>query len=158
MLLCDACDKGFHMECLGIPRLPSDNHGELWLCDECRHAGLRINVDLPNGKTRYSTTNHDATILVKKPNGSVKLKTDNGEEYTDVLLDKLRWHAFHSSTTSFRLPDMQTTSSDSIAATCIMASMDLVQLTNADMFDRPPKSIKEALAPDNKLRATARLL
>ena len=37
MVLCDVCDKGYHIECLGLDAVPKDD----WICMECENAGCR---------------------------------------------------------------------------------------------------------------------
>lgn len=37
MLLCDRCDKGFHMRCLNPPLKKKPEEGKLWLCNLCEN-------------------------------------------------------------------------------------------------------------------------
>ena len=40
MLICDGCDKYYHRKCLELSHMP----GEQWLCDNCIHKGLRLEI------------------------------------------------------------------------------------------------------------------
>ena len=48
MLLCDGCDKGFHIGCLGMSSLPPKSHG--WLCESCLSPGQRLAKYWPSDK------------------------------------------------------------------------------------------------------------
>ena len=142
MLLCDACEQAFHIHCLGGTSLPSTKVNQLWFCRKCRKVGMRIQVELPDaGRTRSGSRWCDAVILAAKPDGSCKLRDDVTQVvHDDIYLDTLKWYA------------RETPATTSAMHAAIIASVTKVELTEAQMYDKPPRNATEALNESNALR------
>ena len=141
MLLCDVCEKGYHWTCLGAPGMPSEpDENQLWVCPHCRCAGAQIRIRDTEARTRQPRY-RDATILIPghlRPDGACKIRWDDTQSEPELVqLDELQWHAVEGS-------DSHCT------ASAIVASA--VELSDELLYDRPPKTAREALSPDNKLR------
>ena len=144
MLLCDSCGDACHYTCLGASQLPSDA-SQMWFCWGCRRPGMRIQVALPDddARTRSRVRWCWATILAARRDGSCKLREDSGREHMRVLLDELQWH-----------PEGKSAAQSTIHAAIVATVAELAdtELTDAELYSKPPKSAKEALSPSNKLR------
>ena len=141
MLLCDVCGEGFHWWCLGAPGMPSEPGDDtLWVCPFCRCAGARIRIRDTEARTRQPKF-RDATILIPgrlRHDGACKIQwNDAPSEPEFVQLDELQWHAIADE-------DPDSTTAAIVASAAV--------LSDEMLYDRPPKSAREALSPDNKLR------
>ena len=103
MLLCDNCDKGFHIRCIGMSRLPAKEHG--WLCNACITPQTRVSV-FRNTDKQW----HNGTITMQYPNdGGHDIEYDDGAREHANLCHR-RWrpiyeqvhavHALYASITS----------------------------------------------------------
>ena len=121
-----------------MPSEPDKN--QLWVCPHCRCAGAQIRIRDTEARTRQPRY-RDATILIPghlRPDGACKIRWDDTQSEPELVqLDELQWHAVEGS-------DSHCT------ASAIVASA--VELSDELLYDRPPKTAREALSPDNKLR------
>lgn len=81
MLFCDACDKGFHMECLNPPM--SEKPSGKWVCNRCfAEQGTRVTSDgnapsLPtpaDSPTQFDSTPAPPNGEIKRPKSSIPSK------------------------------------------------------------------------------------
>ena len=80
MLICDACEKGFHKRCIGMTRMPAKNHG--WLCHACLQPGMRISKFWTSDKAW-----HDGTVTMQHADESLgtDVQYDDGtREHTNL--------------------------------------------------------------------------
>ena len=85
MLICDACDKGYHIKCIGMSRLPAAEHG--WMCHECIKPPMRISVYRPATKDWHNGT---ITMQYASLHGGSDIEYDDGaREHAD--LNYRRW-------------------------------------------------------------------
>ena len=91
MLLCDNCDKGYHMKCIGMSRLPAKAHG--WLCNSCLTPQTRVSVYRNTDKSW-----NDGTITMQYPHdGGHDIEYDDGcREHAN--LNYRRWRPIYEST------------------------------------------------------------
>ena len=102
---------------------------------------MRIRVALPDAhaRTRSRVRWCEAVILAARKDGSCRIREEESEqEHERVPLDKLEWHPVGES------------AAQSTIHAAIVASV--AELSDADIFDKPPRSAKEALSPSNRLR------
>ena len=91
MLLCDNCDRGYHMRCIGMSKLPAKSHG--WLCNTCLTPQTRISVFRNTDKVW-----HDGTITMQYPNdGGHDIEYDDGcREHAN--LNHRKWKPVYEAT------------------------------------------------------------
>lgn len=86
MLLCDGCDKGFHIHCLDPPLLTLPPLFEPWFCDACRASGLALSpLDDP--------TATDALDGQMDPQAPTAARTD--QDPRQELSDAQREHLYN---------------------------------------------------------------
>ena len=81
MLLCDSCDEGWHLGCLGPDRrgvdtMPSMGSSQ-WFCEKCRLPGMRVSVRMQTGRTRGAAQLKRGTILQVLPGGVCDVDFDD---------------------------------------------------------------------------------
>ena len=90
MLLCDGCDKGYHIGCIGMPRLP--RHSGDWLCHACVTPGLRISKYWQHDKSW-----HDGTVTFQYAEGKgTDIEYDDGCR-EQVNLNTCQWRPTYTS-------------------------------------------------------------
>ena len=94
ILLCSACEQGYHVKCLGAEKNPSPEDAD-WYCRKCRKAGMVIYVHMPlSGRhTRgRSTVARQAVVKEVYDDGTCKVQfTDPVETVDRFTLDVYQW-------------------------------------------------------------------
>ena len=140
MLVCDGCHTGWHLHCLGAYKVPSTDDGTPWFCWRCRPAGMRVAVKF-DGRTRGGSTFAHGTIVVMRPGGKGDILFDGeNQPRTQFLLDAHEWAPLSAADGSF------VAYMNSVRTQAEKPSLTM------DYVVAPPKSIKQALAPDNPFR------
>jgi transposase InsO family protein len=85
MLLCDGCDGGYHIGCIGMAKLPPKSHG--WLCELCLSPGTRIAKYWPSDKQWREGT---VTMQYARGKGTDVTYDDGNREHTDLNMCKWR--------------------------------------------------------------------
>ena len=89
MLLCDSCDKGYHIKCIGMPRLP--RHAGDWLCHACVTPGMRISKYWQHDKAW-----HDGTVTFQYAEGKgTDIEYDDGGR-EQVNLNACQWRPIYT--------------------------------------------------------------
>lgn len=145
MLLCDACDEGWHLGCLGpngdgVDTMPSPPDKE-WFCHKCRRAGMRIRIKVRRvGHVRGRVPWRAATMLDVRAGGMCSLRLEGEQTVREnLVLDEHEWYpaAIHATTLS--------TYVNSLTATEDMQHLPTDYIADA------PKGMKAALDPANPL-------
>ena len=144
MLLCDACDHGWHLGCLGpngegVDEMPS-KPGQTWFCESCRPAGLRVQIRMRRtGRTRRSDSVRKATILDCRRGGTCTIRFDGDEAaQNNFVLDAHEWHPLAALGGQYQLYVNALTATDD-------------QVLPTDYIADAPKGMKAALHPSNPL-------
>jgi hypothetical protein len=90
MLLCDGCDRGYHIKCIGMARLP--RHKGAWMCHGCVRPGMRISTYWTRDKSWHDGT---VTFQYAEGKGTDIEYDDGGREHAD--LNSCQWRPIYTS-------------------------------------------------------------
>ena len=91
MIICDGCNRGFHMKCAKISVMPHQDHD--WLCHSCLQPGMRISVFMRRNKQWQ-----DGTVRTQLPPGmGTEVIYDDGARAIENLYSE-QWKPLYDNT------------------------------------------------------------
>jgi hypothetical protein len=145
MLVCDACERAYHLVCIGATEVPS-GEDDKWFCSMCRREGMRVEVWLAKrintrSRPRRAEEARPGTISCTNKDGTCTVTfDDDGLDEEKITIDNFPWRP---------VAVKQVTNVALMNAVCVDAAPDL---TKMDVYMAPPRTAKEALSTSNPYR------